>query len=226
MARASNLVRIASTEGGTSASTVTVDVEITREGDAARLADGKRACTALAKPGASKALQPAVPVAAGHCDQFSIRLKNTGDKEVDVGVFYLDSRAGVDVVDDRTVNNGCVVTLPSAMAEPLRLPTRQFAIWQDGKPLALGMQRILVFAIPRSGSSPPSLCHLREVSIEAAARTSSRSAAPAKGLAKLLSQAGLADGSVRSAAPTAADDEGGPPVVVRQYTFDLQLPGR
>ena len=123
-------------------------------------------------------------------------------------------------------NNGCVVTLPSAMAEPLRLPARQFAIWEDGKPLALGMQRILVFAMPRTGTSPPSLCHLREPSIEAAARTATRSAAPAKGLAGLLSQAGLADGSVRSAAPTSAGDDGGPGVVVRQFAFDLREPGR
>lgn len=226
MARASNLVRIASADAGTGESPVIVDVGIARESDQTKLADGKRTCAALTKSGSSQKLEPAVPVAAGHCDQFSIGLKNTGDRQVDVGVFYLDSRAGVDLVDDRMANNGCVVTLPSAMAEPLQLPPRQFAIWDGNKPLALGMQRILVFAIPRTGSSPPSLCHLREASLEAAARTATRSAAPAKGLARLLSQAGLADGSVRSAAPTAAEEEGGPAAVVRQYTFDLQLPGR
>ena len=88
------------------------------------------------------------------------------------------------------------------------------------------MQRILVFAIPRSGSSPPSLCHLREASLEAAVRTATRSAAPAKGLAKLLGQAGLADGSVRSAAPAAAEEDAGSPAAVRQFVFDLELPGR
>lgn len=225
MARASNLVRIASAGGNDGESAVTITVDVTREGDAARLSEAKRTCAALAKPGATTKLEPAIPVSAGHCDQFSISLKNTGDREVDVGVFYLDSRAGVDLVDDRMANNGCIVTLPSAMTEPMRLPSRQFAIWEDGKPLALGMQRILVFAMPRAGSSPPSLCHLREASLEAAARTATRSAAPAKGLARLLSQAGLADGSVRSAAPTAAGDEG-PAAVVRQFAFDLQLPGR
>ena len=165
-------------------------------------------------------------MAAGHCDTFSVSLKNSGDKDVDVGVFYLDSRAGINLVDDRMANNGCVVTLPSAMAEPMRLPPRQFAIWEDGKPLALGMQRILVFAMPRSGTSPPSLCHLREASLEAAARTATRSTVPAIGLAKLLAQAGLADGSVRSAAPTSDGGDGGPGVVVRQFTFDLREPAR
>lgn len=226
MARASNLVRIASADTTAGQPAVVVDVGIVREGDDAKLADGRRSCGALSRPSGRERLEPAVPVAAGHCDEFFVSLKNTSDKQVDVGVFYLDSRAGVDLVDDRMANNGCVVTLPSAMAEPLQLPSRRFAIWQDGKPLALGMQRILVFAIPRSGSSPPSLCHLREASLEAAARTATRSAVPAKGLARLLSQAGLADGSVRSAAPTGADDDGGPAVLVRQYTFDLQLPGR
>jgi hypothetical protein len=86
------------------------------------------------------------------------------------------------------------------------------------------MQRILVFAIPRSGSSPPSLCHLREASIEAAARTATRSAGAPRGFAKLLSQAGLADGSVRSAAPTSAGDGSGPAAMVRQFVFDLQMP--
>ena len=226
-ARASNLVRIASAGGeGERDSPVAVDVTITRESDPARLADRKRSCGDLSKPKSAETLTPAVPVAAGHCDMFGVSLKNTGDRNVDVGVFYLDSRAGIEMVDDRMANNGCVVTLPSAMTEPMQLPARQFAIWEDGKPLALGMQRILVFAIPRTGTSPPSLCHLREPSIEAAARTATRSTVPAKGLARLLSQAGLADGSVRSAAPTSAGDDGGSGVVVRQFTFDLREPGR
>ncbi len=226
-ARASNLVRIASAGGGSEGeSHVAVEVIITRESDPARLADGKRSCTDLSKPRGAETLTPAVPVAAGHCDMFGVSLKNTGDRNVDVGVFYLDSRAGIEMVDDRMANNGCVVTLPSAMTEPMRLPARQFAIWDDGKPLALGMQRILVFAIPRTATSPPSLCHLREPSIEAAARTATRSAAAAKGLARLLGQAGLADGSVRSAAPTSGGDDGGPGVVVRQFAFDLRELGR
>lgn len=229
MARASNLVRIASAggEGGETLSPLIVEVDISREADLSRMVDEKRTCGTLSKPKAPEKLTPAVPVAAGHCDTFGVTLRNTGEKDVDVGVFYLDSRAGVDLVDDRMANNGCVVTLPSAMAEPMRLPPRQFAIWEDGKPLALGMQRILVFAMPRIGSSPPSLCHLREPSIEAAARTATRSAAPARGFARLLSQAGLADGSARSAAPTSAGDDGATSgVVVRQFTFDLREPAR
>jgi hypothetical protein len=153
---------------------------------------------------------------------FAVSLKNTGDRPMDVAVFYLDSRAGVDLVDDSMANNGCVVTLPSAMAEPMRLPPRQFAIWDEGKPLALGMQRILVFAMPRSGTNAPSLCHLREESIEAATRTATRSAAPQRGLAGLLSRAGLADGAMRTAAPTAAGGDEGGGVMVRQFTFDLR----
>jgi hypothetical protein len=131
----------------------------------------------------------------------------------------------VNLVDERMANNGCVVTLPGSMTEPMRLPPRQFAIWEDGKPLALGMQRILVFAMPRAGTSPPSLCHLREASIEAAAQRS-RSAVGAKGLAGMLSRAGLADGSMRSAAPTAAAEESGGAAMVRQFTFDLREAGR
>ena len=153
---------------------------------------------------------------------FGVSLKNTGDRPMDVAVFYLDARAGVELVDDRMANNGCVVTLPAAMAEPMRLPPRQFAIWEDGKPLALGMQRILVFAMPHSGTSPPSLCHLREASIEAATRTATRSAGTQRGLAGLLSRAGLADGSMRTAAPTSAGDDSGGGVMVRQFTFDLR----
>jgi hypothetical protein len=128
----------------------------------------------------------------------------------------------VDLVDERMANNGCVVTLPAAMAEPMRLPPRQFAIWEDGKPLALGMQRILVFAMPRNGTSAPSLCHLREASIEAATRTATRRAAPQRGLAGLLGRAGLADGTMRTAAPTAAGADDGGGVMVRQFTFDLR----
>jgi Caspase domain len=224
MARASNLVRIASGAGERGEPAVSIEVDIAHDGDKVRAIDEKRTCVPLLKSAGAEQLTPAVPVVAGHCDQFSVSLKNNSDKDVDVGVFYLDSRAGIDLVDDRMANNGCVVTLPSAMSEPMRLPPRQFAIWEEGKPLALGMQRILVFAIPRSGSSPPSLCHLREPSIEAATRTATRSAGVRRGFAKLLSQAGLADGSVRSAAPTSAGDDPGSVAMVRQFIFDLQMP--
>ena len=46
------------------------------------------------------------------------------------------------------------------------------------------------------------------------------------GLAGMLSQAGLADGSMCSAAPTAASEESGGGVMVRQFTFDLREAGR
>jgi hypothetical protein len=225
MARAANLVRLASAGGDDAAQRVEAVVEISRESDPAQIANPKRECGDLAKPQATEQLTPTVATVASHCDMFSVSLKNAGGREADVAVFYLDSRAGVALVDDRMANNGCVVTLPAAMTEPMRLPPRQFAIWEDGKPLALGMQRILVFAMPRAGTSPPSLCHLREASIEAATQRS-RSAAGAKGLAGMLSQAGLADGSMRSAAPTAASEESGGGVMVRQFTFDLREAGR
>ncbi len=112
------------------------------------------------------------------------------------------------------------------MTEPMRLPPRQFAIWEDGKPLALGMQRILVSAMPRAGTSPPSLCHLREASIEAAAQRL-RSAAGAKGLAGMLSQA---RSRRRLHAQRRADrqppEESGGGVMVRQFTFDLREANR
>ncbi len=225
MARAANLVRLASAGGDAPGELIEAVVEINRESDPAQIANGKRACGDLAKAKASEQLTPTVATVASHCDMFAVTLKNTGDREADVAVFYLDSRAGVALVDDRMANNGCVVTLPAAMTEPMRLPARQFAIWEDGKPLALGMQRILVFAMPRAGASPPSLCHLREESIEAAAQRS-RSAVGAKGLAGMLSQAGLADGSMRSAAPSAAAEESGGAVMVRQFTFDLREANR
>ncbi len=224
MARAANLVRIASAsaEGGADAQ-LFADIEVQRETDPAKLADEKRACTALSKPSSPQKLTPAVAAAVGHCDEFSVTLKNTGDRAMDVAVLYVDSRAGVGLLDDRTVNNGCIVTLPSAMSEPMRIPQRQFAIWEDGKPQTLGLERILIFAIPRTGSSPPSLCHLREPTIEAAARTATRSAAPSRGFAKLLAQAGLADGSVRSANPAfGGDDAAEAGVVVRQFAFDIR----
>jgi hypothetical protein len=222
MARVANLVRIASAEGS-SEPAVVADVEVTRETDPARLIDEKRACQALSKPGEPERLTPAVPVAVGHCDMFALTLKNTGDRDVDAAVFYVDSRGGIGLVDDRMANNGCMVALPAAMAQPLKLPARKFAVWEDGKPQTLGLERILVFAIPRSGGSPPSLCHLREASLEVASRSASRSGNAPRGFAKLLSQAGLADGSVRSANPAfGGDDSADGGVVVRQFTFDIR----
>ncbi len=92
MARATNLVRMASASPDASEveSPVTVDVEISRESDSSRMAEPRRACDALAKPQAPVRLTPAVPVAAGHCDMFSVILKNNGDRDIDVAVIYLE----------------------------------------------------------------------------------------------------------------------------------------
>jgi len=220
MARAVNLLRLAAVSPDGDGDGVAVTVEITRERDSARTTDERRACAPLSKPDAPQGLTPSVPAAVGHCDMFTVSLQNSGGRDLDVGVFYLDARAGIALVDERMSNNGCVVTLPAAMAEPMRLPTRQFAVWDRGRPQTLGLQRLLVFAFPRTGSTPPSLCHLRAPSIEAA----TRSAGAPRGLARLLRDAALADGvAKRSANPAAVQDEAGEHgVVVRQFTFDLR----
>jgi Caspase domain len=227
MARAANLIRLASASVDSAGASVVVEVEVIRESDPIRTVDERRVCTELSKPQATERLTPGVPFAVGHCDVFTVGLKNNGDKDMDVAVFYVDAHAQIGLVDERMSNNGCVMHLPAAMKEPFRLPTRQFAVWEDGKPLTVGLQRLLVFGIPREGTSPPSLCHLRGTSLEVASRSASRSGATARGFARLLSAAGLANGLQRSGNPTFVDDEsGGSGAMVRQFTFDLRLPAR
>ena len=109
-------------------------------------------------------------------------------------VFYLDSRAGHRsgrrAHGQQRLHRHAAVRDGRADAPAVRASSRSGTTasrWRSG------CSGILVFAMPRSGTSPPSLCHLREPSLEAAA--SHGGAAPR--------QAGLPECSARPGSPTA-----------------------
>ncbi|MFK8252774.1 caspase family protein [Ancylobacter terrae] len=228
-ARAANLVRVASLaemEAGAGAGDIEIALERIRETDPARLADPRRACAAAARPSAPLPVDSGAAAALAHCDMVRLTIANRSDRDIDLGVFFLDPLGGIDVPVKDWRQNGCIATLPAKASGPLVLRTT-LRSWGKNGPGQIGLHRILVFALPRTGGIPPSLCHLlqRDAATAAAGAAALRNAGGKGGLIDLLSRAALVDPALRAANPFEEETEaaGGP--VVRQFTLDLLPPG-
>lgn len=226
-ARAANLVRVASVaQMGAPAATGDIDItlERIRETDPARLADPRRACGAAASPSPPLPVDSGTAAAMAHCDTARLTIANRSDRDVDVGVFLLDPLAGIDVPVREWRQNGCIATVPARAAGPLVLRTT-LRSWGKAGPAQVGLHRILVFALPRSGGIPPSLCHLlqRDLAAAVAGAAATRSAGK-RGFVDLLGRAALADPALRAANPFEEEESEAGSVVVRQFTLDLLPP--
>lgn len=225
-ARAANLVRLASAaEASGAAGAARVTLEATRDADAARLADPRRACAPL--PGSPVPLDGAGAAALGHCDALRLSIENAGERDLDVGVFFIDPVGEVAAPSRDWRQNGCVAFLPARAGRPLVLRTQMRLATASG-PGHSGLHRILVFALPRQAGMPANLCHLAQDNPAAAqAEAVALRAVGAKGFAALLARAGLADPALRAANPF-AEEEGAAAsdASVRMFTLDLRPPGR
>lgn len=221
-ARAANLVRLAGVaQAGGAEGAARISLEVARETDAARLADPRRACAAPPQ-GAGRPLDSADVAALGHCDALRLSIENAGERDLDVGVFFLDPSGAVAVPARDWRQNGCVAFLPARATRPLVLRT-QLRLDGAGGPGHSGLHRIVVFALPRQAGMPANLCHLAQDAPAEAARL--RAAAGAKGFAALLARAGLADPSLRAANPFAEEDaSAAAQTSVRLFTLDLRPP--
>lgn len=226
-ARAANLVRIASAAelgGGGAGDDIEISLERVRETDPARLADPRRACATAAQPSAPLPVDGGTAAAVAHCDTVRLAVANRSDRDVDIGVFFLDPLAGIGVPVRDWRQNGCIATIPARAAGPMVVRTT-LRTWSGGGPSQIGLHRILVFALPRHGGIPPSLCHLLQgdASAAAAGAAALRSAGRG-GFLDLLGRAALADPALRAANPFAEDEGEAKGVVVRQFTLDLLPP--
>ncbi|MBX9760656.1 MAG: caspase family protein, partial [Beijerinckiaceae bacterium] len=226
-ARAANLVRVASAAelGGRANDDVQISLERVRETDPARLANAQRACSEFTRP------TPAAPLASGdsaplgHCDQVRISVSNRGDRDLFIGVFYLNPIGGVAVPVPAWRQNGCVTYLPAKSTTPLKMVTT-VRTWTATGPSHAGLHRVLVFAIPRTQTSALNLCHLLQPDAEAARRevVALRNAGGRKGLLGLLDRVASAEPNLRSANPFEDSPEESASILVRQYTLDVRPP--
>lgn len=227
-ARAANLVRIASVaEMGAAGGAGDIDISLDRirETDPERLADPHRACAQASRPSPPMPVDSGTAAAVAHCDTVRLTIANRSDHDVDLGIFFLDPLAGIDVPVRDWRQNGCIATLPAKASGPMVLRTT-LRTWGKNGPAQIGLHRILVFVLPRAGGIPPSLCHLLQRDIEAAAAGAAamRGGTSHRRFVDLLGRAARVDASLRAANPF--EDEAGEAgsVVVRQFTLDLLPP--
>jgi len=222
--RTANLLRLASL-ADTSASNdnaVDFDVQVIRETDQARLSQST--CTKPEAKAATK-LDSGIAQAAGHCDVLQIKLFNRGERDLDVGIFFVEPTGGISMPVAEWRNNGCITSLAAKAQNPIAFSTTLLT-QRDGKLLRTGLHRVLVFAFPRQGGIPPSLCHLLQPDAETARAdiTALRSGKSSTGFLNLMDRAALADPTLRSSNPFASDAQDSDGVIVRQFTLDLLPP--
>lgn len=225
-ARAANLVRLASVAdmgAGAASGEVEIGLELIRETDPAQLADARRGCGPAARPSAPQPVDSGMAAALAHCDTARLTITNRSEREIDLGIFLIDPLGGIDVPVRGWRQNGCIATLPARASGPLVLRTTLRTWGKDG-PGQIGLHRILVFALPRSGGIPPSLCHLLQRDVATAAAGALRGGAGQRGFIDLLGRAALVEPGLRGANPFEAEDGAAGGVVVRQFSLDLLPP--
>lgn len=227
LARAANLLRVASAAelGGSANDDVQVSVERVGETDPARLANAQRACSEFARPSPAALIASGDAAPVSHCDQVRIAVTNRGERDMFVGIFYLSPIGGVAVPVPAWRQNGCVAFVPARSTAPLALRTT-IRTWTATGPSHAGLHRVLVFAIPRTQTSGLNLCHLLQPDAESARRevVALRNAGARKGILGLLDKVASAEPSLRSANPFEDSREEASSVLVRQYTLDVRPP--
>lgn len=224
-ARAANLVRLASVVdmgGGAISGDVEISLDLIRETDGAQLADPRRRCTQAARPSAPVSVESGVAAPLAHCDTTRLTIANRSERDIDLGIFFLDPLGGIDVPVRGWRQSGCVTTLPARASGPLVVRTTLTTWGRDG-PSQIGLHRILVFALPRAGGIPPSLCHLLQRDVASASAGTLRGTGQ-RGFLDLLGRAALVAPGLRAANPFDAEDGATGTVVVRQFSLDLLPP--
>ena len=224
-ARAANLVRLAAASAAPDgdAGSVRITLDLTRETEKTALADARRNCAAVRKP-ADERLPSETGAVLGHCDGLRLSIENGGERDLDVGVFFLNPDATVATPSRDWRQNGCIAFLPAKAQRPLGVRT-QMRLWTANGPGHSGLHRILVFALPRQGGLPANLCPLVEGEPPPGAQAALRAASP-RGFAGLLARAGMADPTLRTANPFAEEEmaeQAG--VTVKQFAIDLRPAG-
>ncbi|MFS8038935.1 caspase family protein [Xanthobacter sp. AM11] len=224
-ARAANLVRLASVAdmgAGAASGDVEISLDLIRETDGAQLADPRRRCTQAARPSPPLPVDSGVAAPLAHCDTARLTITNRSERDMDLGIFFLDPLGGIDVPVRGWRQNGCIATLPARASGPLVVRTTLTTWGKDG-PSQTGLHRILVFALPRAGGIPPSLCHLLQRDVASASAGALRGTGQ-RGFLDLLGRAARVAPGLRAANPFEAEDSAAGSVVVRQFSLDLLAP--
>jgi hypothetical protein len=227
LARAANLIRIASAAelGGAANDDVQIVFQSTRETDAQRRADSKRACGKLSQPTTPTIIASGDPTPLNHCDEVLLTVTNRSERDFIVGVFYLTPTGGIALPVNAWRQDGCVRNAPARATRPLTVRT-PIQTWSNNGPIHAGIYRVLVFLIPRTQATALNLCHLLQPDVAAVRNTIAalRNETSRKGLLGLIDKIAGGEPSLRSANPFENQPEDASNVLVRQYTLDVRAP--
>jgi hypothetical protein len=147
-----------------------------------------------AERSSSKPFDIKLPQAAFHCDLLKVFVLNTGQRDVDVNVSYVDSGSGI-----TNFGRDCTITLPPGGRLERSLWT---TTWNQrlNQPDSIGREHIVVTAIERKGPIQANLCFIQEA-VRGRDSGQARNGAPGKAgwLLGALEQAALADTTTRGA---------------------------
>lgn len=103
-----------------------------------------------------KSLDLKLPEPVSHCDLVRITVRNTGNRDVDLNISYIDARAGI-----TKLGQDCTVTVPPGgqLVRSLWVTT-----WdrQKNAPDSVGREHVVITAVERKGVSQTNLCFIQE----------------------------------------------------------------
>jgi hypothetical protein len=216
LARAQNVVRLASVHPTGSLVTVTgdrysSDKSVANPGETTP--EWKRDCP---NDGVYTSLlqRPGVPLGANdipeltQCDMVAIRLRNQSQNFVDAAVLYVDARGGIQAVPAVPTLSGsdeCSLELPPGAKDPVVAPEK-IVLWSKGKPSTAGTEYIVVIAAERPLSGAQTCFRsLTQRTVDGAREVRAASArGPESALQSFLNDVGLAQPALRGGSPVQA----------------------
>ena len=172
------------------------------------------------KPGGARDDGGSVPPAL-HCDIIKVTIKNTGPRDLDVNVSYVDAGGGIQYLFQRA-GDPCTFTLPAGAGEAVRYA--MVRTWQGGKggsPDTVGREHIVVTAIEQKDGIQSDLCF-----DQATARGVGDPRGPTRGTAgsllKTLRDASLAPAAARGGgAVIEKDSDDAPEASAAVFSFEV-----
>ncbi len=162
MARARNMVRLAEIADPTRSSNPWHALKVSAERVIAPGEDKhpQRACPNLNRLSdrelKGRPFDLKLPEPVYHCDLVRITVRNTGSRDVDINISYIDARAGIE-----KLGQDCTVTVPPGgqLVRPLWITT-----WDRKRnaPDSVGREHVVITAVERKGVSQTNLCFIQE----------------------------------------------------------------
>ena len=149
-----------------------------------------------------KSIDLKLPEPVFHCDLVRITVRNTGARDVDLNLSYIDARSGI-----TKIGQDCTVTVPPGgqLVRSLWVTT-----WdrQKNAPDSVGREHVVITAVERKGHSQTDLCFIQEAvrGADVGARGGNIMPGNAGWLTRALNDAAVASSGTRGVQVPEEDD--------------------